>query len=76
MALNPKLSDLLILFRGVFAVFHIAEVILGETKYLSNRKTKRNGNRTYLALLLILVQVREVILGEFKRNGQQDVKRV
>ena len=72
-ALDPKLSDLGVLLGGVLAVFHVSEVVL------MNKSVKAfdgRGRHAHLAFGFILVDVREVVFGEFKSNGQENVQRV
>ncbi len=57
--------------RRVLAVFHVAEVVLGGIVSVI-LVTSIMMNRTYLAFHLIPVNVREVVLGEFESNGEED----
>ena len=74
MALHPELPDLRILFGGVLAVLHVPKMILQIS--LAALVSSSLCMVNHLALDVVFVDIREVILGKLKRDGEELVQRI
>ena len=65
-----------VLLGRELAVFHVAEMVLGEGAMKIEWRRRRGFVHAHLALRLVGVDLEEVVLGELEGDSQKDVKRV
>lgn len=76
MSTSPHLAELLVLFFAVFAVLHVAEVVLEYVRGENLALFRRLNSVSHLALHFILVDVGEVVLRKLERKSKEGVQRI